>query len=85
MLEYHVVSGNFFYCLMLKLSLSLPLAEDDPDDADFDPYYGITSGHAGDKVIITFALKYLLFEARFTAFVFCTACGFITKLIRRLS
>lgn len=65
-------------------SIFFLLAEDDPDDADFDPDYGIASGHAGDKVI-TFALTYLLFEAWFTAFVFCTACGFITKLIGRLS
>lgn len=28
------------------------LAEDDPDDADFDPDYGALSGHMGGKVIV---------------------------------
>lgn len=36
------------------------LAEDDPDDADFDPDFGVACGNAWNKVIVIELLRQLL-------------------------
>ncbi|XP_022731418.1 protein CHROMATIN REMODELING 5-like [Durio zibethinus] len=47
--------------------------EDDPDDADFEPDFGVASGHAGNKVIkFVLILTLFCFDFNFMIFIFYT-------------
>lgn len=45
------------------------LAEDDPDDADFEPDGGVTSGRTGNKVILFNILCFIHFCATFLKYL----------------
>lgn len=50
------------------------LAEDDPDDADFDPDYGATGGHSRNKVVSMCVKRWWLF-IHLCATLYSFICG----------
>ena len=54
-------------------SFAVLFAEDDPDDADFEPDYGVVaSSHAGNKVIKSLLLTFFCFGFNFMIFILYT-------------